>query len=415
MTQVHNSSAAVVGGGPAGLMAAEVLSQGGIHVELYDGMPSVGRKFLVAGKGGVNLTRVEPNEQFLSHYGIRQEQIEPLLEKFGPEDLCRWIHELGIDTFVGTSKKVFPVGMKSVSILRAWLFRLKSNGVTFHLQHKWSGWNGESTLLFKTPNGEVHVNPDVVVLALGGGSWPSLGSTGEWVPLLAEHGISVATLKPSNCGFNVAWSDHFRTHYEGVPVKSVIVSFTDSKGNTYHKQGEFIVTKNGVEGNLIYELSAMLRDEIEAIGKAVIRLDLAPGWSQQRLRDRLALPRGSRTLSGHIDKTIHIKGVKANLLWELIEKKNLTNPEYLAAAIKDLQIQLNSTRPLDEAISSAGGVLFEELNEHLMIRTMPGVFCAGEMLDWEAPTGGYLLTACFASGRTAGLGALTWINQGKDN
>lgn len=409
---IQSRSVVVVGGGPAGLMAAEVLIQGGVRVDLYDSMPSVGRKFLVAGKGGLNLTHAESREQFLSRYGTRSAQLEPLLDKFGPEDLRRWVHELGTDTFVGTSGRVFPAGMKTAPILRAWLLRLRKAGVTFHLRHKWFGWSNNGSLRFITPDGEASVRPSAVVLALGGGSWARLGSTGAWVPLLVERGIAVAALKPSNCGFEVAWSEHFRTRFEGFPLKSVIVSFTDSKGNAFCKQGEFIVTATGVEGSLIYAISAQLRDEIEANGSAVIKLDLAPGWSQQHLMERLSRPRGSRTLSGHLEKAVHIKGVKAGLLREFVPKQNFADPECMASAIKELPIPLIAPRPLDEAISSAGGVLFDELDERLMIRSMPGVFCAGEMLDWEAPTGGYLLTACFASGRAAGLGALAWLDIG---
>jgi len=408
---IQSRSVAVVGGGPAGLMAAEVLIQGGVRVDLYDSMPSVGRKFLVAGKGGLNLTHAESREQFHSRYGTRRAQLEPLLDKFGPEDLRRWVHELGTDTFVGTSGRVFPVGMKTAPILRAWLIRLRNAGVTFHMRHKWCGWSNNGSLLFETPDGEASVSPSAVVLALGGGSWARLGSTGAWVQLLVKRGVAVAALKPSNCGFDVAWSEHFRTRFEGFPLKSVIVSFTDSKGNAFRKQGELIVTATGVEGSLIYAISAQLRDEIEANGSAVIKLDLAPGWSQQRLMDRLSQPRGSRTLSGHLEKAVKIKGVKAGLLREFVPNQNFADPECLASAIKELPIPLIAPRPLDEAISSAGGVLFDELDEGLMIRSIPGVFCAGEMLDWEAPTGGYLLTACFASGRAAGLGTLAWLDM----
>jgi uncharacterized flavoprotein (TIGR03862 family) len=412
---IESRSAVIIGGGPAGLMAAEVLIQGGVRVDLYDSMPSVGRKFLVAGRGGLNLTHAEAREQFLSNYGLRRPQLEPLLANFGPEDLMGWVHELGIDTFVGTSKRVFPVGMKTGPILRAWLSRLRQAGVAFHTRHKWCGWGEDGSLRFETQNREVRVDPNAVVLAMGGGSRARLGSTGAWVPLLVNRGVSVAALKPSNCGFDVAWSEHFRNRFEGFPLKSVIVSFTDSKGNSYHKQGEFIVTSTGIEGSLIYAISAQLRDEIEANGSALIKLDLAPGWSQQRLKDRLSQPRGSRTLSGHLEKAIHIKGVKSGLLREFVPKQDFADPEYLASAIKELPIPLIAPRPLDEAISSAGGVLFEELDEHLMLCSLPGVFCAGEMLDWEAPTGGYLLTACFASGRAAGLGALAWLDHAHED
>ncbi len=391
-------------------MAAEVLIQGGVRVHLYDSMPSVGRKFLVAGKGGLNLTHAESREQFLSHYGLRRAQLKPLLDKFGPEDLRRWVHELGTETFVGSSGRVFPVGMKTDPILRAWLLRLRKAGVNFHMRHKWYGWSNSGSLRFETPYGLASVSPKAVILALGGGSWARLGSTGAWVPLLVERGVAVAALKPSNCGFDVAWSEHFRTRFEGFPLKSVIVSFTDSKGNAFCKQGEFIITATGIEGSLIYAISAQLRDEIEAKGNAIIKLDLAPGWSLQRLMDRLSQPRGSRTLSGHLEKAVNINGVKTGLLREFVPKQKFVDPEYLASAIKELPISLIAPRPLDEAISSAGGVLFEGLDERLMIRSMPGIFCAGEMLDWEAPTGGYLLTACFSSGRAAGLGALSWLD-----
>jgi uncharacterized flavoprotein (TIGR03862 family) len=407
----QSRSAVIVGGGPAGLMAAEVLVQGGSHIDLYDSMPSVGRKFLVAGKGGLNLTHAESRDQFLSHYGTRRAFLEPFLDNFGPDELLGWVHELGVDTFVGTSKRVFPVGMKTAPILRAWLARLREAGVIFHFRHKWRGWSEDGSLRFEAPEGEVRINTKVVLLALGGGSWARLGSTGEWVPLLIERGVGVAKLKPSNCGFDVAWSEQFRSRFEGFPLKSVILLFTDSNGVSYRKQGEFIVTATGVEGSLIYAISAQLRDEIEEKGIARIILDLAPGWSHEQLKEKLSLPRGSKTISRHLEKSIHIKGVKAGLLREFVPKQDFLDPDSLATAIKRLTIPLIAPRPLDEAISSAGGILFQELDSHLMIRSLPGVFCAGEMLDWEAPTGGYLLTACFATGRAAGEGALHWLNK----
>jgi uncharacterized flavoprotein (TIGR03862 family) len=408
---INSRSVAVIGGGPAGLIAAEVLIRGGAQVDLYDSMPSAGRKFLVAGKGGLNLTHSEPMEQFLSRYGTRRAQLEPLLNQFGPEALRAWANDLGIETFVGTSGRVFPVSMKTSPILRAWLTRLRDSGVNFRMRHKWCGWNDDGALRFETPDGEMSIKPGAVILALGGGSWSRLGSTGAWVPLLTGRGVKVAALKPSNCGFNVAWSEYFRDRFEGAPLKSVVVSFTDSKGNSFQKQGEFIITRDGVEGSLIYAVAAPLRDEIEAAGSATIHLDLAPGWSRERLKERLSMPRGSRTMTSHLEKSVHIAGVKAGLLREFVAKQDFSDPERLSAAIKGLPVRLDSPRPLEEAISSAGGVLFEELDEHLMIRSMPGIFCAGEMLDWEAPTGGYLLTACFATGRAAGLGALAWLDR----
>ncbi|MGA2491166.1 MAG: TIGR03862 family flavoprotein [Anaerolineales bacterium] len=407
----ERNSATVIGGGPAGLMAAEVLVNNGAQVQLYDAMPSAGRKFLVAGKGGLNLTHSEPFEQFVDHYGKRRTQVEPWLRDFGPNELRVWAAGLGIETFVGTSGRIFPVGMKSTPLLRAWIARLRASGVIFHFHYKWTDWNTDDSLRFETPTGEKSIQADVVILALGGGSWPQTGSTGAWVPLLVERGVAVAPLKPSNCGFDVAWTEHFRSRFAGHPLKSMILFFTDAHGNEFHQQGEFVFTETGVEGSLIYACSALLRDEIEANGRAVVHMDLTPGWTYERLLEGLSRPRGSRSMASHLEKSVGLKGVKAGLLWEFVPKADFANPEKLARAIKDLPIPLLAPRPLEEAISSAGGVRFEALDEHLMIRSLPGVFCAGEMLDWEAPTGGYLLTACFASGRAAGLGALGWIKR----
>ncbi len=403
---------AVIGGGPAGLMAAEVLIEGGVRVGLYDAMPSVGRKFLVAGKGGLNLTHSEPSEQFLARYGARRPQIEPLLTAFGPDALRQWVHDLGFDTFIGSSGRVFPADMKAAPLLRAWRLRLQAAGVSFHMRHRWRGWNEDGALIFMTAQGEQSVFADAVVLALGGGSWAKLGSDGAWVPLLEEKGVDVAALRPSNCGFDVAWSDHFRARFAGHPLKSVILTFTDSDGATFQRQGEFVVTEQGIEGSLIYAASAALRDEIERGGTAVLHLDLTPHQTEQQLCAKLSRPRGSRSWSSHLQSRTGLKGVKAGLLREIVPRDEYANPERLAAAIKALPIHLITPRPLDEAISSAGGVLFEALDGRLMIRALPGIFCAGEMLDWEAPTGGYLLTACFASGRAAGQGALDFLETG---
>jgi uncharacterized flavoprotein (TIGR03862 family) len=365
----------------------------------------------VAGKGGLNLTHSEPFEQFLSRYGKRRVRIEPLLRSFGPEAIQDWAHGLGIETFVGTSGRVFPAGMRTAPILRAWTTRLQACGVTFHLRHKWIGWNEDNGLQFETPGGEISVQAEAVVLALGGGSWPQTGSTGEWIPTLRGRGVPVIPFKPSNCGFDVAWTEHFRSRFAGNPLKSVVLSFKQAGGHVFQQQGEFVVTENGVEGSLIYACSAAVRDEIEAYGSTIIRLDLAPGWTHERLVARLSRPRASHSMANHLEKSTGIKGVKAGLLREFVPKTDFTDPEKLARAIKDLPIPLIRPRPLEEAISSAGGVDFAALDESLMLTSMPGVFCAGEMLDWEAPTGGYLLTACFASGRAAGLGALEWINR----
>jgi len=409
---LNAKSVAIIGGGPAGLMAAEVLIQGGVLVDLYDAMPSVGRKFLMAGKGGMNITHSEPMEPFLSRYGARQSQIKPLLHTFGPEALRDWAHKLGIATFVGTSGRVFPANMKAAPLLRAWLQRLREASVHFHMRHRWCGWNENGELRFVTPEGERTANVDAVVLAMGGGSWARLGSDGAWVPLLAQRGIPVVPLQPANCGFDVDWSEHFSSRFAGHPVKAVTVTFIDAAGRSHRRQGDLMVTTTGVEGGLIYALSALLRDQIAATGSAVIYLDLTPGKDLPRVIAEIAHPRGSRSMASHLQSRANIKGVKTGLLRELVPPSDFANPERLAASIKSLPLRLIAPRPLDEAISSAGGMAFEALDERLMVRAMPGVFCAGEMLDWEAPTGGYLLTACFASGRTAGLGALAYLECG---
>ncbi|MBI3524860.1 MAG: TIGR03862 family flavoprotein [Betaproteobacteria bacterium] len=411
---------AIIGAGPAGLMAAEALSRHGqgLRVDVYDAMPSVARKFLMAGKGGLNLTHAEPREAFMSRYGSRSERIAPLLEAFGPQALHEWVRGLGIETFIGSSGRVFPADMKAAPLLCAWLHRLRQSGVHFHMRHRWCGWetpgDGGRALRFFTSDGEQAVRADAVILALGGGSWARLGSDGAWTSLLAQEGVAVAPLRSSNCGFDAAgegWSEHFRGRFAGQPVKPVVVSFTDSTGHVHRKQGEFVVTASGVEGGLIYALSASLRDTIAATGSATLHLDLAPGWELSRLTKEVSRPRGSRSISSHLQSRLNIKGVKTGLLRELLTADDFADPVRLAAAIKALPLRLSATRPLDEAISSAGGVAFESLDERLMIRSMPGVFCAGEMLDWEAPTGGYLLTACFASGHAAGLGARDWLHH----
>lgn len=406
---------AVIGGGPAGLMTAEVLSQGNVKVNLYDAMPTVGRKFLMAGKGGMNITHSEPIEPFISRYGVRQKKVAPLLNAFSPQDLRVWIHQLGIETFIGSSGRVFPRDMKAAPLLRAWLHRLRESGVNFHMRHRWLGWNEDGQLRFASPQGEMTTHADAVVLALGGGSWARLGSDGAWVTLLEQREIAVAPLKPANCGFDVAWSEHFSARFAGEPLKTVTLSFTDASGIQHQKQGECLITANGIEGSLIYAMSAGLRDNINATGEATIYLDLLPQKDIQQVTNEIAHPRGSRSMSSHLQSRLGIKSVKAGLLRELVSKQDFSDAARLAAAIKQLPLKLIATRPLDEAISSAGGVRFEELDEHLMVRTLPGVFCAGEMLDWEAPTGGYLLTACFASGRTAGNGVLNWLKTRDKN
>ena len=396
---------AIIGGGPAGLIAAEQLAAvDGLEVAVFDAMPSVGRKFLMAGKGGMNITHAEPLADFIGRYGDRQAVIAPLLERFGPQQLCDWIQDLGIATFVGTSGRVFPSEMKAAPLLRAWLHRLRQCGVQFHVRHRWLGWATEGALRFATPAGETALAVDAVVLALGGGSWAHLGSDGAWVPLLAARGIDIAPLKPANCGFDVAWSAHFVERFAGQPVKPVIGSVAGRR-----QQGEFNITATGIEGGLIYALSAPLRDALATEGRAVLHLDLAPGKTLERLTADLSRPRGRDSLANHLRRRAGIEGVKAGLLRELLPLETLTAADRLAAAIKHLPLPVTAMRPLDEAISTAGGVAFEALDDNLMLRDLPGVFCAGEMLDWEAPTGGYLLTACFATGRAAGAGARAWL------
>ena len=412
VTVTPGSRVVVIGGGPAGLMAAEALSAAGIRVDVFDAMPSVGRKFLLAGRGGLNLTHSEAPDLFLSRYGARQSEVGRWLEEFGPRQLRAWAQGLGVETFVGSSGRVFPQEMKAAPLLRAWLHRLRAAGVVFHARHRWRGWTDDGhTLCFATPADEVAVQADAVLLALGGGSWARLGSNGAWLPLLAERGVRVQALRPANCGFDVAWSDHLRQRFAGQPVKAVGATFVAPDGSRVSRDGEFLVTAHGIEGSLIYSLSAPLRDCIDATGSATLHLDLAPGRSLQRLTDDLAQPRGHDSLSNHLRRRAGITGVKTALLHECATPADLATPVLLAARIKSLPLHLVSPRPLDEAISSAGGVDFAALDRNLMLVDMPGVFCAGEMLDWEAPTGGYLLTACLASGRVAGRGVLKWLAE----
>jgi uncharacterized flavoprotein (TIGR03862 family) len=417
----HSFPVAVVGAGPAGLMAAQVLAQAGHAVHVFDAMPSIGRKFLLAGKGGLNLTHSEGADTFAGRYGARRNAIERVLKDFDATTLREWAQSLGIETFVGTSGRVFPKDLKAAPLLRAWLHRLRhpaaseavDAGVQFHMRHRWTGWDADNSLLFDTPQGSTPFQAAAVVLALGGGSWARLGSNGAWVPLLAQKGVAVAPLLPSNCGFDVkgGWSAHFKSRFAGQPFKSVALSLTASDGSTWRRKGEFVATELGVEGSLVYAASAQLRDEISRSGSATFLLDLLPDMTPERVLQEVSHPRGSRSLSSHLKSRLNLDGIKAAMLHELLDKTVINDPAQLAAAIKALPITLQAARPIDEAISSAGGVLFEVMTPGLMLEQLPGVFCAGEMLDWEAPTGGYLLHACFATGRTAGLGALEWLAQ----
>ncbi len=434
---------AIIGGGPAGLMAAEAAAKPGVSVHVFDAMPSVGRKFLLAGKGGLNLTHSESFDNFVQRYGDAQPQMEQWLKQFGANELQEWAHDLGVETFVGTSGRVFPKDMKAAPLLRAWLHRLRSQGVVFHMRHRWESWGASAeskdarVLQFTTGQSPVQVHARAVVLALGGASWARLGSDGTWVPTLESDGVEIASLRPSNCGFDavranapvgetrrdffrsmlgqadtpltIGWSQLFSERFAGQPFKSVAIAFTDSKGRQFHRRGEFVATGSGVEGSLIYAVSALLRDEIEANGSATFELDLLPALSPDRVLEELRHPRGSRSLSSHLKSRLRLDGIKMAMLYEQLSKEQMADPVVLARAIKALPITVIAPRPIDEAISTAGGVRLSALDEQFMLRALPGVFCAGEMLDWEAPTGGYLLTACVATGLLAGRGAQAWL------
>jgi uncharacterized flavoprotein (TIGR03862 family) len=398
------AAAAVIGGGPAGLMAAQTLAEAGHRVDVFDAMPSVGRKFLLAGKGGLNLTHAEPLDAFLTRYAASATALAPLLRQFDPAAVRAWAAGLGVPTFVGSSGRVFPQDMKAAPLLRAWLHRLRAQGVCFHMRHRWLGWGADGALRFASPHGDSTLRPAATVLALGGASWSRLGSDGAWWPWLRACGVDLAPLVPANCGFDVGWSDHFRQRFAGEPLKLVAIEFEG-----WQQTGEFVITATGVEGSLVYAASAALRDRIASAGSATFQLDLLPARPLAWVARELAHPRGPRSLATHLKTRLKLAGVKAGLLWEIVPKDVQADPQRLAAMIKSLPVRVTAARPVDEAISTAGGVRFEALDEGLMLRTLPGVFCAGEMLDWEAPTGGYLLTASLATGRAAGQGAAAWL------
>ncbi|RTZ45712.1 TIGR03862 family flavoprotein [Candidimonas sp. SYP-B2681] len=403
---MSSSFVAVIGGGPAGLMAAETLVAAGMRVDVYDAMPSVGRKFLLAGRGGLNLTHSEPDAMFKSRYGSTAPQVSSWLDHFDAAALRRWADELGAETFVGSSGRVFPKEMKAAPLLRAWLQRLRARGITLHARHIWRGWTEDGALRFDSPQGPVSRNADAVVLAMGGGSWARLGSDGAWQRLLKEKGVSVSPLLPANCGFVAEWSSYFADRFAGQPLKSIAMA---PQGESTMRLGECMVTSDGLEGGLVYAWSANLRTTLLAKGEATAFVDLLPGRDLAQVSVQVTWPRGSRSWSSHLNGRLGLNGVKAALLRECLPKSVFDNPQVLAESIKRLPIRLRGMRPLDEAISTAGGVHFDNLDENLMLRGLPGVFCAGEMLDWEAPTGGYLLTASFASGRAAGEGVRRWL------
>jgi uncharacterized flavoprotein (TIGR03862 family) len=401
-------SVAVVGGGPAGLMAADVLVCGGAAVTIYERMPSIGRKFLLAGRGGLNLTHSEPLADFLSRYGAAMPHLRQAVEAFPPAAVREWCESLGQDTFVGTSGRVFPKAFKASPLLRAWLRRLAGAGVAFKLRHHWVGWDQRGGLLFDAPGGRTIVQADAVVLALGGASWPRLGSDGGWVGVLRSESTAVTPLRPANCGFVVSWSDAFRERFHGQPLKRIALSFGGQS-----VRGEAIVTRQGLEGGGIYALSAPLREAIAETGAAVLHIALRPDLSEARLRERLQAPRRKQSLSTFLRKSVNLSPVAIGLLHDAAPGRvgSMDGAE-LAALIDAVPIRFVGTAPLDRAISTAGGVSFDALDEGYMLRQRPGVFVAGEMLDWEAPTGGYLLQASFATGAAAARGALTWLAHG---
>ncbi len=400
---------AVIGAGPAGLMAAEGLAEQGLKVQVYEAKPSAGRKFLMAGRGGLNITHSEPAELFVSRYAERTPQMAALLSSFDAAALREWVHALNIETFIGSSGRVFPAEMKAAPLLRAWMHRLRGQGVQFLMRHRWLGWDANQALRFDTPKGEITTTPDATILVLGGGSWAKLGSDGAWWPWLEEQGVALAPLLPSNGGFETKWSQHFIDKCAGQPLKTA--TFWVESADATPLRGECMVTEHGLEGGAIYALSAALRTQILQLGAATLYVDLLPDHSPEKVFDEVSRGRGTRSMSSHLRSRLGIQGVKATLLRECLPAEVFDRPSALASAIKALPITLNACRPIDEAISTAGGVMFEGLTEQLMISNKPGVFVAGEMLDWEAPTGGYLLNGVMASGRAAAQGAVAWLQR----
>ena len=441
---------AVVGGGPAGLMAAHRLAQQGVRVTVFDGSASVGRKFLLAGRGGLNLTHSEPAEPFVGRFGVQAPVVGNWLQDFGAQQVQDWAQGFGIETFVGTSGRVFPKDMKAAPLLRAWLVAMRSAGVRFAMRHRWLGWADGGALRFATPDGETTVRARATVLALGGGSWARLGSDGAWVPLLMQAGIAVLPLLPANCGFDVAsasalaqlqqagggnaeeaedpsrrhflrsmmgldqplpvgWTPFFADKFAGQPFKSVAIQFDAGNGQVFARKGEFVATQTGVEGSLVYAVSSLLRDRIAAQGHATFYVDLLPNHSAEKVLVEVRHPRGSRSLASHLKSRLGLDGIKMALLYEVLGKDGMHDAALLARTIKAAPITVVAPRPLDEAISTAGGVAMSALTADLMSQAKPGVFFAGEMLDWEAPTGGYLLTAALSSGVRAAQGAAAFL------
>lgn len=404
-TTINNTSIAIIGGGPSGLAAAEILSAHGHAVTIYEAMPTVARKFLLAGKSGLNITHSEPYEHFRTRYGSATPRLMPALDSFPPADICAWTQKLDIEIFTGSSGRVFPKRMKASPLLRNWVARLETQGVNILKRHRWKGFY-DSALLFDTADGEVKKTHHAVLLALGGASYPRLGSDAAWVPWLAEKDIAVTPFRPANCGFDVEWSEIFRERYAGAPLKSVAAISPAGR-----IEGEFVISQHGIEGSLIYAHTAALRDQLEAKGAAQLTLDLTPARSLERLIRDITRQGNKSSFSNRLRKATGLEGVKAALLRELVPTVHQLSPEDLARQIKNLDVSLLRPRPIAEAISAAGGIVWEEVDNNYMLHKLPGIFVAGEMLDWEAPTGGYLLTACLATGRAAAQGMMHWLDK----
>ena len=412
MTDQHNAAwrVAIIGGGPAGLMAAETIRAAGHPVDVYEAKGSPGRKFLIAGKGGLNLTHSDPHALFVSRYRERAPEVGAWLADFDGPALRAWAAGFGVDTYVGSSGRVFPVDRKAAPLLRGWVRRLKEQGVRLHVQHRWTGWHEDGALRFDTQDGTVAVHADAVVLAMGGGSWPQLGSDAAWVAPLAARGIEIAPLQAANCGFDIDWTAYFRDRQAGAPLKPVVAHWTALDGQPRAQQGECVISADGIEGSLIYAMAADLRDTLARDGQVQLHLDLLPGQTEAQVLDKLQRPRQGRSFGEHLRRQLGLGGVKSALLFEVLGKDaGQLQPERIAAALKRLPLALRRPRPIAEVISTAGGVRLEALDAQLMLRDLPGTFCAGEMLDWEAPTGGYLLTACYASGLRAGRGVVEYL------
>ena len=408
-TATGEKRVAVIGGGPAGLFAAERLRTAGLAVDLYEAKGSPGRKFLIAGKGGLNLTHSESRPQFDARYREREAAVAGWLDGFDADALRRWAQGLGVDTYVGSSGRVFPVDRKAAPLLRGWVRRLKEQGVRFHVQHHWLGWNDDGSLRLQTGDGETSVRADATVLALGGGSWPQLGSDGAWVEALHARSIETAPLQAANCGFDIDWSEHFRQRHAGNPLKPVIAHWRDAQGHAHELQGECVASEYGIEGSVIYAIAADLRETINRDGHALLELDLAPGRDATRLLADLQRPRKGRSFGEHLRRAAGVDATKAALVFEVLGKEAGNDLDAVARTLKRLPLRLLRPRPMAETISTAGGVRLEAMDANLMLHALPGVFCAGEMLDWEAPTGGYLLTACYASALRAANGVINWL------